>query len=117
MTDLAEHAEAYRGDGPEIVLTSDLPQRPSAEIVSSTLVDHDELTDEGQFPQHGSFLAVELPEGEEEYWECAGGLAAAVMELCEEREMEPEGAILSVQQVSKTPSGEWRFVVDVAEGP
>lgn len=116
MTDLQEHADAYRGDGPEIVLTSDLPQRPEVEIASSTLADHDELTDEGQFPQHGSFLEVETPEGETEYWECPGGLAALVMELADEEELEPEGALLSVSQVSKTPSGEWRFVASLSDG-
>lgn len=111
MTDLADHAK--RGDGPEIVLTGDLPQRPASTIVSRTLVDHDELTDDGQFPQHGSFLEVETPEGETEWWECSGNLAAVVMELADEKELEPEGAILSVDQVSKTPSGEWRFVASL----
>lgn len=116
MTDLADHAEAYRGDGPEIVLTSDLPQRPESAIATTTLADHDELTEEGQFPQHGSFLEVETPEGETEYWECAGGLAATVMEIAEAEGYELEGALLNVSQVSKTPSGEWRFVVSLSDG-
>lgn len=113
MTDLADHAKT--GDGPEIVLTGDLPQRPASTIVSSTLVDHDDLTEEGQFPQHGKFLEVETPEGETEFWECAGSLAGAVMEVADEEELEPEGATLNVSQVSKTPSGEWRFVISLAE--
>lgn len=116
MTDLEDHADAYRGDGPEIVLTSDLPQRPESTIVTTTLVDHDELTDEGQFPQHGSFLEVETPEGETEFWECPGGLAATVVDLADEWEIEVAGALLSVSQVSKTPSGEWRFVASLSDG-
>lgn len=116
MTDLRDHAESHRGDGPEIVLTSDLPQRPGSTIVSLELIDSDELTEEGQFPQHGSFLEVETPDGETEYWECPGGLAAYVVAVAEEQEVELETAILDVQQVSKTPSGEWRFHGSVSDG-
>lgn len=112
MTGLRDHAKA--GGGPEIVLTSDLPQRGQAEIQSATLVDHDELTDEGQFPEHGSFLEVEK-DGEEEFWECAGGMASAIVEMADEMEAEIPGLLVSVNQVSKTPSGEWRFVVDVQD--
>lgn len=115
MTDLEDHADSYKGEGPEIVLTSDLPQRPDSEISSTELVDADELTDEGQFPNHGSFLEVETPEGETEYWECTGGLAATVMEMADEREIEVAGAVLGVDQVSKTPSGEWRFMIGLAD--
>lgn len=119
MTDLADHAKSY--DGPEIVLTSDLPQRPDGWIVETELVAHDELTPEGQFPEYGQFLRVKLEDGEEEYWEVTGNLAASVMEMAEEREIELVGAVLRISTVSKTPSGEWRFVLDLfsedADGP
>lgn len=113
MTDIRDHAES--GGGPEIVLTGDLPQRPAAEISDADLVDHDDLTDEGQFPSHGSFLEVETPDGETEYWECAGGLASAIVEMADEMESEITGLRLSVDQVSKTPSGEWRYVIDLQD--
>lgn len=113
MTDLAEHAKST--GGPEIVRTEDLPQRPAAVIQSAELIDCDELTPEDQFPEFGKFLKMELPNGDEEYWECTGSLAGTVMEIAEENGLEPEGAVLDVSQVSKTPSGEWRFVAAVSE--
>lgn len=113
MTDIRDHAE--RGGGPEIVLTSDLPQKPPAKIVDAEMVDHDHLTDEGQFPQHGSFIEVETQEGETEYWECAGGLASAIVEMADEMETEIPGLRLTVSEVAKAPSGEWRFVIDLQD--
>lgn len=115
MTNLKDHAEA--GGGPEIYLVSDLPQRPAMTIASADLLDSDDLTDEGQFPEHGSFLEVVSDDGELEYWECPGSLAQVIMaEVDEQAEAEAvEGARLSIEHVAKTPSGEWRFsaAVDV----
>lgn len=120
MTDLEDHAK--RGGGPEVVLTADLPQRPPMKILSATMIDANELTDEDQFPQHGKFLKMEPmaetdSQADVEYWECPGSMAGAVMEVADEEETEPEGAILDVTQVSKTPSGEWRFVLSLSEEP
>lgn len=96
----------------EIVLTGDLASRPAGVIQSVELAGCDELTEEGEFPQHGEFLAVEV-NGEPEFWEVAGGLREAVAEKVEQNGTEPEGAVLDVRTVSKTPGGEWRFQIDL----
>lgn len=112
MTSLEDHAEGY--GGPEIVLTADLPHCPPGQIVTADLHDCDDLTPEGTFPQHGVFLEVETGDGSE-FWECPGSMAQAVMEQADEKELEPEGAILSVDQVAKQPGGEWSVTVTLSE--
>lgn len=112
MTTIRDQAE--RGDGPEIVLMSDLPQRQQGKIKNQDLVDCDELTEDGQFPEHGSFLEVEV-EDETEYWECAGSLASEVVEGVDEMETEITGLLVDVLSVAKAPSGEWRCRVALEE--
>jgi len=93
---------------------SDLPQRGKAEIKHGDLIDCDELTEEGQFPQHGSFLEVRREE-ETEYWECAGSLASEVVEAVDEMESGIPGLLVSVLSVAKAPSGEWRCRVELED--
>lgn len=114
MTDLEDHART--AGGPEIVVAGDLPQRPRGEIQSSDLTSADELTPEDQFPEYGQFLEVELvEEGEKEWWETPGTLAAAVVEIAEERELAIEGSVLDVRSAAKTAAGEWRWTVELLE--
>lgn len=96
----------------EIVLTGDLASRPPGEIVDTDLLGCDELTDPDEFPEHGEFLRVETPEGTE-FWEVAGGLREAVAEKVAENGTEPEGAVLAVRTVAKTPGGAWRFQIEL----
>lgn len=119
MTDIGDLAESQ--NGPEIVLTDDLPQRPPAVIQSSKLADCDELTPEGQFPQYGQFCRVltedQLDEDEPqpEYWAMTGTLARLLAEELEELEDVEvfSGLRLVIDYVSKTASGEWRYGFDV----
>lgn len=119
---LEDHAKTV--GGPEIVVASDLPSRPRAEIQSSDLTSADELTPEEQFPEFGEFLEVQLVdeegevvEGEDgkEWWETPGTLAAAVVEIAKEQETEIEGSVLDVRSAAKTASGEWRWTVELLE--
>jgi hypothetical protein len=111
MTTIREHAEP--ADGPEIVLMSDLPQRGQAQVKHADLVDCNELTEEDEFPEHGSFLEVENAQGETEYWECAGSLATEVVDGVDEMGDAVPGILLSVLSVAKAPSGEWRCSVEL----
>lgn len=103
---LEDHAKG--GDAPEVVLAADQPHRPQAELLSDELVPADEITPEGEFPQYGRFLRVRAG-GSEEYWECPQSLAAMVIEKAEEVETGVTGLLVDVDQVVKTPSGEWRY--------
>lgn len=77
------------------------------------MADANDLTPEGQFPEFGSFLAVETEDGAAEFWECPSSLASTVVEIVDEADGAIEGAVLEVDEVVKTPSGEWRFVAQV----
>ena len=107
--DLRDRAE---GGGTEIVLASDLPQEPQAEIVTGHLRPADELTPEGEFPQFGQFLEVRVNGDEESrFWECPSSLASAIVELVGDEPV--KGALVKVDEAVKTTSGEWRYVVAV----
>lgn len=110
MTDLRDQAQA---GGPEIVRVSDQPQAGAVTIASSELADADDLTPEGQFPEFGSFLEVETADGGAEYWECPSSLAATIVEIVDEADGELVGVNVDVEEVVKTPSGEWRYVAAV----
>lgn len=96
------------GSGPEVVLVADQPHRPEAQVQSADLVQADELTPEGSFPEHGTFLEVEV-DGEVEYWECPKALAQVVVETADAEEVAIPDLQVDVDQVVKTPGGEWRY--------
>lgn len=96
----------------EVVLSGDLASRPPGSIRSAELVGADELTEEGEFPEHGEFLEVKVGEGTE-YWEVAGGLREAVAEKVAANGTEVEDAILDVRTVAKAPGGDWQFQVEL----
>lgn len=110
MTDLTEKAQ--QNQGPEIVTTGDLGERPPGRIDSAELVAADDLTAEGQFPEFGEFLVVEA-EGEEEYWECNSELAALIVNAVEESEKAITDHVVSIMSTGKNPAGEWQFMMDV----
>lgn len=112
MTDLHEKAEQLQG--PDIVTTSDLPERPPGRPDSVELVDADELTADGTFPEFGEFLAVEEEGAEEEsYWECPANLAAVMVSRAEESGKALTGIWFDVVAAQKDPSGEWKFVTEI----
>lgn len=110
MTSLRDQAQA---GGPEVVRVSDQPQAGEVVVQSSELADADDLTPEGQFPEFGSFLEVETTDGETEFWECPSSLAGTIVELVDEADGDLVGTRVDVEEVVKTPSGEWRYVAAV----
>lgn len=116
MTDLWEKAQQNGADN--VALVADLESRPIARLADFELVEADEISDEGDFPKHGQFLAVEekATSGKYEraaYWECPAGLARMVVEAVEESggptEVEPADVTIDVDGAAKTEGGAWRF--------
>lgn len=111
MTSLRDRAE---GGGPEVVLVADQPHRGAVDVASDELEPADELTPEGQFPEHGVFLPVEPVDGDGmEYWEAPKALAQVVVETADEEEVAIPALRVSVDEVVKTPGGEWRYTASV----
>lgn len=112
MTDLHEKAEQLQG--PDIVTTSDLPERPPGRPDSLELVDANDLSAEGTFPEFGEFLPVEEEGKEEEsYWECPSNLAAVMVSRAEESGNALTEIWFDIVAAQKDPSGEWKFVTDI----
>lgn len=123
MTSLEDHAAST--SGPECHRVRDLPQEPPGLIVRDTLVDADEISDEGQFPEHGKWLKV-VPESlktesgwadEPEFWECPSALAQEVVDELPDDADGPTDADLAVDVVSAVGGGEepWQFRTTVFE--
>lgn len=81
------------------------------------LVSADDLTAEGEFPQYGEFLEVQVTHGGpdptvngSEYIECPGALAKWLVE-----EAEP-GDWFHIQTVQKV-DGEWQYELEIADDP
>lgn len=111
MTDLQDVADRSRG--PEIALTSGLGGRGEFRHETTELVDADELTPEGEFPEYGEYLLCEersavdhTPRGEV-YVEVCSQLAERLVEI-------GTGRWWNVTGVEKV-DGAW--VVDVEAGP
>jgi len=111
MSDLEEKAR----DSPEVSLA-----RQSApglyRLTTTDLVPADEITPEGDFPQYGDFLRVEVTSGGTdpewsgtEYIECPAALARWLVENVEVGE---SFRIRSVQKVD----GEWRYDCEAVVG-
>lgn len=91
MTSLRDHAAST--GGPEIVLTAELAGH-TGRIAESTLTSADQISDDGEFPQHGVFLAVHeedptKPEGwddEKTYWECPSALSQMIVDELDDDE-------------------------------
>lgn len=107
---------AERGGGPEIVLTGSLADAQPARIATSDLVDCDDLTPEGQFPEHGEFLEMRrVDDGETVYWECSQALAEVVVDAVDESEGEHAlpGTEIDIDMAAKASGGEWRFGLEI----
>lgn len=112
MTSISDKAD--EADGPEVVLTSDLGEAAPAKIATDQLVEADDLTPEGQFPEFGEFMEMRrVNDGETVYWECATSLADVVVEAVSEAEAALPGTQINVEFVAKAPSGEWRYTLDI----
>lgn len=116
MTDLWEKAQQNGADN--VSLVADLESRPVARLRAFELVEADEISDEGDFPKHGQFLAVEEKTASgkydrEAFWECPAGLARMVVEAVEESggpaEVKPATVTIDVDGAAKTEGGAWRF--------
>lgn len=111
--------EKAQGEGPEVVLPADQPDRPAVRLLESDLYLADDLTPEGQFPEFGDFLRVQAvdlenepleDEPDEEYWSAPKALANVLVEWAGENEEELTNLVVDVDSVHKTPTGEWRYV-------
>lgn len=111
MDDLRNKAAAGTSD---VMLASDLANVDVVAIVGPSLYEADEITPEGTFPDHGSFLEAENPKGPGPRWvECPAGLAAAILELELSRDDFP--AQIVVTSAEKNGEGRWEFEVKPAE--
>lgn len=119
MVDIWEKASQHGDD--RVSLVSDLEHRPAAELDRWELVHADDISDEGEFPQHGEFLAVH-EDGDDQadvrFWECPRALAAKVMEAVDREggpaNVDPRAVRVDVDGASKTQTGEWRFWAEVS---
>lgn len=118
MTDLWE--KASQGGDERVSLVADLETRPPARLDRFDLVDADAISEDGEFPRHGQFLAVheDGQEGDDvRFWECPAGLAEMVVAAVDREggpaNVDPGDVRLDVDGASKTGSGEWRFWADV----
>lgn len=116
MTGLREHADS---GGPEVVLAADLAHQGPAAIANGRLLDADQITDEGEFPNHGKFLAVRREQpgngswaDELEYWECPSALAAEITDELDEDET-IAGTGFQVARAHGGNGDPWKFDVTV----
>lgn len=109
MTTLEEQAE----DPVDVTLASEAPG--AYRLESTDLAEADELTPDGEFPEHGSFLAVtRLSQSGEpkngssrEFLECPQALAAYLVDL-----EVADGDTFTVSKSWKTDGNRWDFAVD-----
>lgn len=114
MTTLEDQAE----DPVDVTLAADAAGAYRLESVD--LAEADDLTEDGEFPQHGRFLAVTRlnQHGEprngtgREFLECPQALAAYLVD-----EGVSEGDTFTVSRSFKTDGGRWDFVVDTGVQP
>lgn len=107
LTEKAEQAE-------QVDVT--LPRQSAGlyKLAGSRLVDCDEITEEGKFPQYGEFIAVTVPnaegeDGHNELLACPAGLAAFLVE----KDLDV-GDSFRIRDVWKS-DGSWKYQCRVIE--
>lgn len=107
---IGDKAEA--SDAPDVYLPRD--SIGLYRLESDELVDCDDITPDGEFPQYGDFLEVTQATGgatkgwgEIAYVSCPGNLAKQLVDMS----LIEEGATFRIQGARKTASGNWTYSV------
>lgn len=97
----------------QVWLAGELKERSPSTILAEELVPADEISDDGEFPKFGEYLEVEK-DGEEEFWECPQGLAAAIVGVVPEELETVVGCEVVIDLAAQEgPQDNWVFSVQV----
>jgi len=100
----AEHPEVHLASGDQLGKTY--------EVVTAGILDADEVTDEGEFPEYGEFMPCRDQRGDTIYVEIPLDLEEKIVRGSPGNREKLEGLVFRVVSLSKSHEGNWQYELE-----